>query len=146
MNKKILPVLFCGILCALGILLLLFGLSEAARVEGDDVVPTTHMLLTIPGILGILSGFLCFTRKAHRTGTRFVLLSLLYTALGGFLIECIYFQFIYFGVHRPCSTVVESPYNCSCLSAVCSPLLAFSESDAGGLSFDRTGTDFDSTG
>lgn len=101
MNKKILPVLFCGILCALGILLLLFGLSEAARVEGDDVVPTTHMLLTIPGILGILSGVLCFTRKAHRTGTRFVLLSLLYTVLSGFLIECIYFQFIYFGIHRP---------------------------------------------
>lgn len=100
MTKRSLSILFCGILSAIGVLLIILGITSANGTTGTDLM-STHMLLTVPGILGIGSGLLCLTRKHHRSGVGFVLLNLLYTLLGGFLIECIYFQFIHFGTVAP---------------------------------------------
>lgn len=97
MSKRLLSFLFCGILSALGILMIVYGILDANRPNVEDYLFTSHMLLTVPGILAIGSGLLCLTRKIHRSGKGFVLLNFVYTVLGGFLIECVYFQFIHFG-------------------------------------------------
>lgn len=93
--------MFCSILVIFGILLTVLGFSEAHKVlDEDELVVSTHMLLTVPGILGIGSGLLCLTRKSYRSGVRFVLINFLYSLLGGFLMECIYFQFIHYGLKQ----------------------------------------------
>ncbi len=97
MSKRILSFLFCGLLSALGVLLILLGILDSGQANAEEMPYATHMLLTIPGILSIGAGLLCLTRKIHRSGKGFVLLNFLYILLGGFLIECIYFQFIHFG-------------------------------------------------
>ena len=64
--------MFCSILVIFGILLTVLGFSEAHKVlDEDELVVSTHMLLTVPGILGIGSGLLCLTRKSYRSGVRF---------------------------------------------------------------------------
>lgn len=98
--KKNLSFLFCGIMAAFGICLVLFGLTEASRAVDNDVM-FTHMFVTIPGFLGIIGGLLCLTVKAYKSGVRFVLMNFFYLFLIGFIAECIYFQFFYFGVHSP---------------------------------------------
>ncbi|MBO4398653.1 MAG: hypothetical protein J5795_00840 [Lachnospiraceae bacterium] len=100
MNRKKVTILFCCILSALGLFLLFVGFSEARRAVESDLM-YTHMILTIPGFLAIGSGLLCFTRKNHRSAAGFVIANFFYTLLGGFLIECIYFQFIYLGLKNP---------------------------------------------
>ena len=100
MSKRSLSILFCASLSVIGVLLIILGITSASGVEDSELM-STHMLLTVPGILGIGSGLLCLTRNHHRSGAGFVLLNLLYTVLGGFLIECIYFQFIHFGTAAP---------------------------------------------
>lgn len=88
----------CSILVIFGALLMYLGFTEAHRVsEEDELVVSTHMLLTVPGLMGIGSGLLCLTRKSYRSGAKFVFINLVYTLLGGFLMECIYFQFIHYG-------------------------------------------------
>lgn len=101
MTKKTLSIIFCSILVAFGALFLYLGFSEAHRVSSEDeLVVSTHMLLTVPGLMGIGSGLLCLTRKSYRSGAKFVFVNLLYTLLGGFLLECIYFQFIHYGISQ----------------------------------------------
>ncbi len=112
-KRRFTAFVFCAILCAIGILLLAVGFSEASRVAADytgpdaeadgiaDDVMFTHLFLTVPGFLAIGSGFLCFTRKNHRSAAKFVFSSFFITLLGGFLIECFYYQFIHFGMRNP---------------------------------------------
>lgn len=100
MNKKQLSYLFCGILSGIGVFLVILGITQAMKLTDDDRL-FSHMLLTIPGFLGIGSGLLCLTRKIHRSAVKFVFTNFFYTLLGGFLIECFVFQFLHFGLQRP---------------------------------------------
>ncbi|MBO4697594.1 MAG: hypothetical protein J5643_10025 [Lachnospiraceae bacterium] len=100
MSKRAVSFLFCGILSALGAFFIFLGISNASGAVDNDLL-FAHMLLTIPGILGIGSGLLCLLRKHYRSGAAFVILNFIYTLLAGFLIECLYFQFIHFGPQQP---------------------------------------------
>lgn len=100
MQKKTLSLLFCGILSAIGVLLLITGITEALKSQEDNDRLFAHMLLTIPGLLAFGSGLLCFSRKHHRSGAGFVFANFLYTVLCGFLVECVYYQFIHFGLRN----------------------------------------------
>ena len=116
MTKKKLSVVFCIVLSVVGAGLIALGIVEGAGLTGNDRL-FSHMILTIPGILGIGSGLFCLTRKSHRSAGGFVVTGFLYTALGGFLIECIAFQFIYFGLNRPQPKLTIPAVACSLCAA-----------------------------
>lgn len=89
---------FMAISALFGIFLIYCGIKEA-KLDEDWLLAT--MLLVIPGGLFILDSFIYTRWHSYRSAVSFVFVNALLMLFIGFLAECIYFQFIYFGLNQP---------------------------------------------
>lgn len=103
MKSRTIDIVFAVMSAAFGAFLIFYGFREAGittDVAHDEEV-IDHMMITVPGILLILNGAFYLLRSRFRSGIRFCLANLALFTLVGFIAECFYFQFIYFGLKQP---------------------------------------------
>ncbi len=91
-------IVFMAFSIAFGALLILFGISSA-KADEDWLLST--MMFLIPGALYALDSLIYLRRHTYRTSAGFVFGNAFLYLLLCFLCECIYFQFIYFGINEP---------------------------------------------
>ncbi len=106
MNKK---KICCVIFAVLTLLVGLVLIALAVRFRGeaptqaafDDNYLFANMSMLIPGITVVLYSIWIFIRGTMKSTAQFLLLGFFLFLGIGFLMECVYFQFIYFGIHQP---------------------------------------------
>lgn len=89
---------FMVISALFGVLLVIWGI-KTAQLDKDWLLAT--MVLIIPGGLFVLDSFIYTRWHSYRSAVSFVSVNALLVLFIGFLAECIYFQFIYFGINQP---------------------------------------------
>ena len=104
MKNRTINIVFAILSAVFGIVLIVFGIHEAGvdtDVANDENVIDTMMFI-VPGIILLAdSAVYVFRDRLFRTDRSFLLGNLAIVILTGFLAECIYFQFIHYGIHRP---------------------------------------------
>ncbi len=86
----------------LTILIGFFLISIGIDIKNDDNDWLLATMITfIPGILLILSSLLYTRYASHSSVLGFIFMNAALVFLIGFLLECFYFQFIYFGFRQP---------------------------------------------
>lgn len=103
MKKTLYYPLYIGISSFVGLVLILLGIfykeTNAAVYEDDALF--MNMVLTIPGILLILNSFFCLGYEHYYKNVIFLVHSFLLFFISCLLVECVYFQLIYFGLKQP---------------------------------------------
>lgn len=103
MKERTINIVFAVMTALFGIFLFVFGLKEAA-VDTDvatDERCLDNMWLTIPGILLFADAAMYLLRSKFTSDKKFVLSNVGLVMLIGFLMECVYFQFIHYGISKP---------------------------------------------
>ena len=104
MKERTINIVFAILSATFGIALIVFGIHEAGI---DTDVPTDEnvidtMMFTVPGIILLADSVIYVIRnRLFRTDRSFLLGNLAIVFLVGFLAECVYFQFIHYGINRP---------------------------------------------
>jgi len=104
MKERTIDIVFAVLSAVFGIFLIFFGLHEAGidtDVSMDENV-IDNMMFTVPGIILLAdSAVYVFRKRLFRTDKGFLLGNLAIVILVGFIAECVYFQFIHYGISRP---------------------------------------------
>ena len=103
MKTRTIDIVFAVLSAAFGIFLILFGIHEAGidtDVADENVID--NMMFTVPGIILLAdSAVYVFRNRLFRTDRGFLLGNLGIIVLVCFFAECVYFQFIHYGISRP---------------------------------------------
>ena len=103
MKDRIINIVFAAMSVVFGIVLILVGVHELGVdtdvAADEDVIDT--MIFIVPGILLIADAAVYMLRSRFRSNATFILGNIGLVSLAGFLMGCIYFQFIHYGISRP---------------------------------------------
>lgn len=115
-------IIFMGVLILLGVALMLLGLlyQEPNPANPDDDALFMNMLFTVPGLVLIVDSFFCLRYDDYRKKGKYLLHNFLLFFFGCLIVECVYFQLIYFGVKEPQYKMIVPALVISLLYAVLS--------------------------
>lgn len=119
---RLATIIFMGVLILLGVGLMLLGLlyQEPNPANPDDDALFMNMLFTVPGLVTILDSFFCLRYEDYRKKGKYLLHNFLLFFFGCLIVECVYFQLIYFGIKEPQYKMIVPALVISLLYAVLS--------------------------